>query len=1442
MSTNKERIERVEVEIGSLQDGMKHMELGLTDRLHCLEETMSKLVDSLSTSKGMPSHNNSDHAGSSQPSRGDSEGSRHQLASRLTKLECPRYSGDDPMEWYNRIMQFFEYQEATNEQKVSLASFHLEGGANQWWQWMRRTYQEEEKTVTWEIFVEELCARFGPTECKDYDEALSRVKQTRSLRDYQREFERLGNRVRGWTQKALVGTFMGGLNPKISKEIRMFWSKTLKEAINLARMKDDQLTRQRKLLRPQYLNSTPPAPTNNTHAQPTRPIKRPTWDEMQRRRAMGLCLNCNDRFTTGHKCTQPRLLLLESDTMNDETTYEGIPEVLCTEPDTREPTDPKIIFYALTGWAAPRIMRVTAKVGPYEIMVLIDSGSTPNFISSRMANMSRLPIIPTAGFSVRVANGETLSCKGKFEQVQVLLQEVPFTLTLYSLPITGLDMVLGVQWLEMLDSVVCNWKQLTMDFTWENKSCRLQGIGPQSIQTASLTKITKELRQGQSGFAICFHVNVEDSLNTTTPNMQDLLKEYNTLFQEPTKLPPRREIDHNITLIEGTEPVNVRPYRYAYFQKAEIEKQVQEMLNSGLIWPSTSAFSSPVRVNPADIHKTAFRTHNGHYEYLVMPIGLCNAPSTFQAIMNSIFYPYLRKFVLVFFNDILIYSPSWRSHLTHVKQAMKVLKEHQFFLKTSKCTFGQQELEYLGHIITSHGVKVDETKITAMVSWPQPKNISELRGFIGLTDASGDGIGAILQQQGQSIAFMSHALGVTNKSWSIYAKEMFAIIEAIRVWRPYLLGRKFIIQTDQRSLKPGRENVAADALSQQPHNSTLNSLFVAQALTQPTGPYFIGNGLIFFKGRVVVPLLLRQSLLFEAHDTRMGGHSGVLRTYKCLKQQFYWPSMFQTVHDYVGKCEICQKTKASTLKPVGLLQPLPIPCQLWDDITLDFVEGLPNSHSKNSILVVVDRLSKSAHFMALTHPFTAKMVAEKFIDGVVKLHGMPKSIISDRDPIFISKFWKEFFHMSALFTNGRSNETLTYLGQNTGTTQRTMSPQITVFRRAHQKLASKYFGPYPIIRRVGQVAYELKLSTGSRVHPVFHVSLLKKYVGVMPQFSADLPYVDDDGVLIFEPDRIIDVRWLKRGDKLVEQSFVRWKRRPHEDATWEDLEFLVKQFPHLTLEDKGPLRGGGIDTPQRSSRIPKPSNKYAGDKLRSSTVIPANPSFGPWMIVSRKGRGKSTMVVFSGGSRFEVLENEDNEDRGFPSLHDKNGHSTEKDQSAIQFKFIYKKNPKNPTIINSHANVNSPTMQTPSDTTAKYSFLNVNPISEKSTPIFVHAEALSRAQSKNPATSSNLHVPTAIPTSLDPVKHTAIKFLPSHDFHSDPKDISLDPTRPNKELADPNIPINDRDKPLNKDLEMDANDEDDPDDKSFKDKGEKSDLESDDSGTSLEDEDNMESE
>ncbi|KAH9733915.1 hypothetical protein KPL71_017190 [Citrus sinensis] len=420
--------------------------------------------------------------------------------------------------------------------------------------------------------------------------------------------------------------------------------------------------------------------------------------------------------------------------------------------------------------------------------------------------------------------------------------------------------------------------------------------------------------------------------------------------------------------------------------------------------------------------------------------------------------------------------------------------------------------------------------------------------------------------------------------------------------------------------------------------------------------------------------------------------------------------MFQAVREYVSKCKVCQQVKFDTLKPAGLLQPLPIPCQVWDDISLDFVEGLPSSQGKDTILVVVDRLSKFAHFISLTHPFSAKIVAEKFVEHVVKLHGMPKSIISDRDPIFISKFWQEFFNLSgtklkmssayhpqtdgqtevinrcleqylrcfvhqwpkkwhaflpwaAFWYNttfhvstgmtpfqalyGRTPPTIPFyhvgsspvnevdqalltrddllrqLKHNLAMATNRMKQvadkrrrdvefqngdlvflklqpykQSSVFKRAHKKLACIYFGPYKIVRKIGPVAYKLQLPESSRIHPVFHVSLLKKAIGDFSS-STDLPSVDDEGLIVLEPLAILDTRWLRRGGKVVEQQLVQWKRLPVEDATWEDTELLQRQFPHMTLEDKGTFREEGNDKKQpqplelrKSSRGHKPNPKY----------------------------------------------------------------------------------------------------------------------------------------------------------------------------------------------------------------------------------------------------------
>jgi hypothetical protein len=245
-----------------------------------------------------------------------------------------------------------------------------------------------------------------------------------------------------------------------------------------------------------------------------------------------------------------------------------------------------------------------------------------------------------------------------------------------------------------------------------------------------------------------------------------------------------------------------------------------------------------------------------------MPFGLTNAPATFQCLMNEVLNPFLRKFVLVFLDDILIYSPTMAAHKEHLRQVLAKLREHQLFMKLSKCSFAKQELDYLGLIISDQGVATDPTKIAAMLNWPIPTNVTELRGFLGLTgyygrfvkgygyiakpltqllkkkqfqwsseahdafislkqamsttpvlglpdftlpfivetDASDCGVGAVLMQKNQPLAFLSKVLGPVHQKLSIYEKEFLALIMAMEKWRTYPQRQEFIIRTDHKSL------------------------------------------------------------------------------------------------------------------------------------------------------------------------------------------------------------------------------------------------------------------------------------------------------------------------------------------------------------------------------------------------------------------------------------------------------------------------------------------------------------------------------------------------------------------------------------------------------------------------------------------------------------------
>lgn len=249
--------------------------------------------------------------------------------------------------------------------------------------------------------------------------------------------------------------------------------------------------------------------------------------------------------------------------------------------------------------------------------------------------------------------------------------------------------------------------------------------------------------------------------------------------------------------------------------------------------------------------------------------------------------------------------------------------------------------------------------------------------------------------------------------------------------------------------KPGKSNNAADALSRRDLNEgETDELLVAEdRLAMVTNPSWelwneireamladpeclamreklekdptaikgltLQRDLIWIKVRVWVPndLPLRKKILQEFHSSPSAGHSGDMRTYHRVAQMFWWEGIRSDVRNFVRECDVCQRNKADLHKPAGLLAPLPIPDDIWTDISMDFIEGLPRSGGRDTIFVVVDRLSNYAHFMTLAHPFSAKDVAQEFVKGVVKLHGIPSSIVSDRDKVFLSLFWQELFRL-----------------------------------------------------------------------------------------------------------------------------------------------------------------------------------------------------------------------------------------------------------------------------------------------------------------------------------------------------------------------------------------------------------------------------------------------
>ncbi|KAJ9526881.1 hypothetical protein QJQ45_017743 [Haematococcus lacustris] len=404
-----------------------------------------------------------------------------------------------------------------------------------------------------------------------------------------------------------------------------------------------------------------------------------------------------------------------------------------------------------------------------------------------------------------------------------------------------------------------------------------------------------------------------------------LLDEYADVFAPITSLPPERPVGHAIPLVPDARPSVVPQYRMSQEEHAELKKQVQDLLAKGMIEPSSSPFAAPIlfvkkksgelrmcldyrqlnkitirdqyplpriddlfdklsgctvfssldlqagynqiRITPEDVPKTAFRTPDGHYQFKVLSFGLCNAPATFQRVMNDAFAPVLNQCALVYLDDILVMSKSVDEHLKHLRKVFDLLRLNKLFAKQSKCEFMRTTLKFLGHVIFAGAIAVDPEKIKSNSSWPVPQSLQQLQSFLGAAnfvrkfvhnfsvlaapltdlcgkagdsflwhnwpadelkafaslkaavaqvpmlrlpdhtqpfqvycDASLQGVGAVLMQDGYPLAYLSKKLSSAERNYTTGEQELLALITACKEWRCYLEGVPFTLFTDHKPL------------------------------------------------------------------------------------------------------------------------------------------------------------------------------------------------------------------------------------------------------------------------------------------------------------------------------------------------------------------------------------------------------------------------------------------------------------------------------------------------------------------------------------------------------------------------------------------------------------------------------------------------------------------
>ena len=563
----------------------------------------------------------------------------------------------------------------------------------------------------------------------------------------------------------------------------------------------------------------------------------------------------------------------------------------------------------------PSVVRGTIPFLCTWALVLFDTGASRSFISARFARMLELHVESLDEPILVDTPGEHTFCIDRVCRRCVLrISDEDFEFDFVVFGMLSFDIILGIDWLSTFHAMIDCKKRRVLLRTVVGVEVKFQG--EPDIPFSFLRSARKSLT------AMLASLTIVDEDASDLGSIQVVCDFPDVFPEEVSGLPPEREIEFAIDLVSGTRPIAMTPYRTAPKEEKALREQIEELMSKGFIRHSQSPWGAPallvpkkdgtmrmcidyrklnqatvknkyplpriddlfdqlrgssffskidlrsgyhqLRVREEDIQKTAFRTRNGHYEFVVMPFGLTNAPAAFMDLMNRVFQPYLNDFVVVFIDDILVYSPTEEAHREQLHIVLSTLRSHQLYAKLSKCEFWTRKVQFLGHVVSESGVAVDPEKIEAVTKWERPKSVTEIRSFLGLAgyyrrfvkdfsrlaapmtrltrkgvkfewdsrceesfqklkmlltttpvliipergigytvycDASKEGMGIVLMQLGKVVAYGSRQLKDHERNYPTHDLELGAVVFALKCWRHYLYGEKFEVFSDHKSLK-----------------------------------------------------------------------------------------------------------------------------------------------------------------------------------------------------------------------------------------------------------------------------------------------------------------------------------------------------------------------------------------------------------------------------------------------------------------------------------------------------------------------------------------------------------------------------------------------------------------------------------------------------------------